>query len=62
MFNSAAEEILHWAGRCRTWARGARSHEQRLMLQSLERLLGQAALDVDEDIDYLARPLARTNS
>ncbi|HEV2626600.1 MAG TPA: hypothetical protein VGV62_16090 [Xanthobacteraceae bacterium] len=64
MIKSAAEEIGHWADQCRRWARDARSHEQKLMLQNLERLLSQAALDAEDalDVDYVVRPLVSTKS
>ena len=62
MIKSAAEEISHWADRCRRWARDARSHEQKLMLQNLERLLSQAALEAGDalDVDDVVRSLAST--
>jgi hypothetical protein len=50
MLNSAAEEISQWAERCRVWARGARTPEQRAMLQSLETVLSQAAKDAQRDL------------
>jgi len=64
MIKSAAEEIGHWADQCRRWARDARSREQKLMLQNLERLLSQAALDAGDalETEYVARPLATTKS
>jgi hypothetical protein len=64
MIKSAAEEIGHWADQCRRWARDARSHEQKLMLQNLERLLSQAALEAGDalDLDYVKRSLASTKS
>jgi hypothetical protein len=64
MIKSAAEEISHWADQCRRWARDARSHEQKLMLQNLERLLSQAALEAGDalDLDYVTRSLASTKS
>jgi hypothetical protein len=64
MIKSAAEEIGHWADQCRRWARDARSHEQKLMLQNLERLLSQAALEAGDalDLDYVTRSLASTKS
>ena len=64
MFKSAAEEINHWADQCRRWAREARSRDQKLMLQNLERLLSQAALDAEDalDVDRVLRPLASTKS
>jgi hypothetical protein len=64
MIKSAAEEIGHWADQCRRWARDARSREQKLMLQNLERLLSQAALEAGDalETDYVVRPLATTKS
>jgi hypothetical protein len=64
MFKSAAEEMGQWADQCRRWARKARNPEQKQLLQNLERLLSEAALDADDalDIDYVARPLAPTKS
>jgi hypothetical protein len=64
MIKSAAEEIGHWADQCRRWARDARTREQKLMLQNLERLLNQAALDAGDAIetDYVARLMASTKS
>jgi hypothetical protein len=59
MFESVAEEIGHWANRCHAWAQGARTTEQRSMLQSLERLLSQAAADAQRDLD-LNTPIAPT--
>jgi hypothetical protein len=50
MLNSAAEEISQWAERCRVWARGARTPEQRAMLQGLENVLSQAAKDAQRDL------------
>ena len=52
---SAAEELIHWADRCRNWARRARSSEHRANLQSLEKILNQAALEAEDDLD-LPRP------
>jgi hypothetical protein len=52
MFKSAAEEIGEWADRCRRWARSAQSKEQRLTLQSWERLFSQAEIEAEEKIDY----------
>jgi hypothetical protein len=49
MFKSAAEELNQWADQCRRWARGARTREQRLTLQSLERLLDDAAIEAEQD-------------
>ena len=64
MIKSAAEEIGHWADQCRRWARDARTREQKLMLQNLERLLSQAALEAEDalETDYVARLMARTKS
>jgi hypothetical protein len=59
MFESVAEEIGHWADRCQVWAQGARTREQRSMLQSLERLLSQAAADAQRDLD-LNTPIVPT--
>jgi hypothetical protein len=57
MFKSAAEEIGEWADRCRRWTRRARSSEQRLTLQSWERLFNQAEIEAQESIDYGYEPL-----
>jgi hypothetical protein len=64
MLKSAAEEISQWADHCRRWARQARSRDQKLMLQNLERLLSQAALDAEDalDMDSVLRPFASTKS
>jgi hypothetical protein len=63
MFKSAAEEISQWADQCRRWATGARSREQRLTLQSLERLLDDAAIEAEQDLIANApRSLASTRS
>jgi hypothetical protein len=64
MFNSAAEEISQWAARCRDWAKAARTKDQRLMLQSMERLLSEAAMDAQTDLDLtgIPRPFAPTKS
>jgi hypothetical protein len=64
MIKSAAEEIGHWADQCRRWARDARTREQKLMLQNLERLLSQASLEAGDALEtkYVARPLATTRS
>jgi hypothetical protein len=64
MFKSAAEEISQWADQCRRWARGARTREQKLMLQNLERVLSQAALDAEDalDIDRVLGPFASSKS
>jgi len=56
MFKSAAEEIGQWADQCRRWARGAHTLEQRMMLQSLERILSQAALDAEDGLDVECAP------
>jgi hypothetical protein len=60
MFKSAAEELGEWADRCRRWARRAKSSEQRLMLQSWERLFDQAESEASEKFEYRCEPLART--
>ncbi len=57
MFESVPEEIGHWAERCHVWAQGARTKEQRSMLQNLERLLSQAAADAQRDLE-LSTPIA----
>lgn len=59
MFGSAAKEISQWAERCRVWADAARTPEQRKMLQSMESLLSQAAVDAQRnvDLDSVPRPL-----
>ena len=64
MSKSAAAEMSEWADRCRRWARAAHSREQRLMLQSLERLLSEAALEAEDDLDIEpdSRPLLPRNS
>lgn len=51
MFKSAAQEISQWADQCRRWARGAHTREQRLTLQSLERLLEDAAIEAEDTPD-----------
>jgi hypothetical protein len=51
MFKSAAEEIGEWADRCRRWARSAQTNEQRLMLQSWERLFSQAEIEAEQNFD-----------
>ena len=58
MFKSAAEEISQWADQCRRWAREARTRDQKMMLQNLERLLSQAALDAEGalDLDGVSAP------
>jgi len=58
MLSSAAEEISEWAERCRIWACGARTMEQRSLLQGLERLLTQAAFDAERNLDDSAPPSA----
>ena len=58
MFKSAAEELGEWADRYRRWARRAQSNEQRLMLQSLERLLSQAEFEAEDNCGY--EPLPRS--
>jgi hypothetical protein len=64
MFKSAAEEIGQWADQCRRWARSARTRDQKLMLQNLERLLSQAALDAEDtlEVDCMLRPMASSKS
>jgi len=62
MFKSAAEEIGQWANQCRRWARGAHTREQRLVLQSLERILSQAALDAEDGLDIQRAPRPATSS
>jgi hypothetical protein len=64
MPKSAAAEMSEWADRCRRWARAAHTREQRQMLQSLERLLDEAALGADDDLDIERdpRPRVPTNS
>jgi len=49
MFKSAADELGEWADRCRRWARRAKSNEQRLILQSFERLFSQAEFEAEEN-------------
>jgi len=56
MFKSAADELGEWADRCRRWARRAQSNEQRLMLQSWERLFNQAELEAEENRCYEPLP------
>jgi hypothetical protein len=63
MFKSAAEEMSQWADQCRRWAIGARTREQRLTLQSLERLLSQAAIEAEQGFEMSSpRPLVPTRS
>jgi hypothetical protein len=64
VFKSAAEEISQWADRCGRWAREARSRDQKLMLQNLERILSQAALDAENTLEFdcVLRPLASGKS
>jgi hypothetical protein len=50
MIKSAAEELSQWADQCRRWAKRARTREQRLTLQSLERLLDDAAVEAECDL------------
>lgn len=61
MFKSAAEEMSQWADQCRRWARGARTREQRSTLQSLEKLLHDAAIEAEEEFE-LAAPRPPTRS
>jgi hypothetical protein len=56
MFKSAADELGEWADRCRRWARRAQSNEQRLMLQSFERLFSLAEIEADENCGYEPMP------
>jgi hypothetical protein len=56
MLKSAAEEMSQWADQCRRWAKGARTREQRLTLQSLERLLDDAAADAEQGFDVQSPP------
>jgi hypothetical protein len=58
MFKSATEELSQWADQCRRWAKGARTREQRLTLQSLERLLDDAAIEAELESSADAAPLA----
>jgi hypothetical protein len=64
MFKSAAEEISQWADQCARWARETRSRDQKRMLQNLERVLSQAALDAQDTLDFdcVLRPLASSKS
>jgi hypothetical protein len=59
MSKSAAAEISEWADQCRRWARAAHNHEQKRMLQSLERLLDEAALGAEDDLDIERDPRPR---
>jgi hypothetical protein len=52
MFKSAADELGEWADRCRRWARRAKSNEQRLILQSFERLFSQAEFEAEENCGH----------
>ncbi|MFY9759022.1 MAG: hypothetical protein WB772_19685 [Xanthobacteraceae bacterium] len=61
MFKSAADELNQWADQCRRWAKGARTRDQRLTLQSLERLLDDAAIEAEQDAGENA-PLAPTQA
>ncbi|MFZ0610397.1 MAG: hypothetical protein WBD53_01195 [Xanthobacteraceae bacterium] len=54
MFKSAAEEISQWADQCRRWASGARTREQRSTLASLERLLHDAAIEAEDELELAA--------
>jgi len=56
MFKSAAEEISLWADQCRRWAKDARTREQRATLQSLERLLQDAASEAEDELELTAPP------
>jgi hypothetical protein len=58
MPKSAASEISEWADQCRRWARAANGREQKLMLQSLERLLNEAAFEADDNLDNECDPRA----
>ncbi|MGB7034182.1 MAG: hypothetical protein WBD71_01545 [Xanthobacteraceae bacterium] len=61
MFKSAADEISQWADQCRRWANGARTREQRSTLASLGRLLRDAAIDAEDELELAApRPPARS--
>jgi hypothetical protein len=63
MIKSAAEELSQWADQCRRWAKGARTREQRLTLQSLERLLDDAAIEAEHDVSAnTLRSIAPTRS
>jgi len=64
MPKSGAAEISEWADRCRRWARAAHTRAQKQLLQSLERLLNEAALGADDDLDIERdpRPRVPTNS
>jgi hypothetical protein len=59
MPKSAAAEMSEWADQCRRWARAAHTREQRQMLQSLERLLNDAALGAEDDPDIERDPRPR---
>jgi hypothetical protein len=63
-FSSAAKEISQWAERCRIWADGARTREQRVMLHSLEMVLSKAALEARQELDpeQFPAPFAHTKS
>jgi hypothetical protein len=63
-FSSAAEEIGRWAERCRMWADGARTREQRVMLHSLEMVLSKAAMEAQQELgpEQFSPPLAHTKS
>ena len=63
MLESAAEEMRQWAEQCRRWAMGARTREQGRTLRGLEKILRQAAVEAERDLDgHSARPLAPTKS
>ncbi len=62
--SSAAEEISRWAERCRIWADGARTREQRVMLHSLEMVLSKAAMEAQQELgpEQFPPPLVRSKS
>ena len=62
MINSAAKEIGQWAERCRVWAEGARTAEQRAMLESLETVLSQAAKDAQRELHPDSLPAHKPRS
>lgn len=59
MMNSAAKEIGQWAVRCRIWAEGARTAEQRAMLEGLESVLSQAAKDAQRELHPESLPACK---
>jgi hypothetical protein len=61
---SVTAEINEWAERCRLWATGARTREQRIMLHSLEMVLSRAAMEAEPklDINGFPGPFAPTQS